>query len=416
VSGPRRESLRARIEGAITESGWTIERNTVMEVQTPGESSTALDALLDQEAGSLATTGSAAEPFRRLHAKYADELGPLSERLAARRQAIVEGGWSADFSDREGELLYITIREARPELVVEISPCHGYSTNYILAALRANGSGVVHSYELTPEVDGVPTENVIRGNLLDDLPGDALRVIIGDARSQEIPAAGVLLVDSAHEDHFAAWVFETLIPHAGYVVHHDLVVAAKDHYEPKGWRVGPRESSFVLEALRRSGRAFFSAAAGARHLQGHDQHLVPRFPVTERAILYRGHQPSAATQALCAQTLAVHQVRRRALEGVRPSRLDAPFSDDDFLAQCIHATMLADLGYTGAELRGMLGPFRPRPRHKLSSGELVYYFHYLHHAGFWAEIARAELAGPRCTNPGFARTLKRTRLRDALGR
>jgi hypothetical protein len=67
-------------------------------------------------------------------------------------------------------------------------------------------------------------------------------------------------------------------------------------------------------------------------------------------------------------------------------------------------------------LRGMLGPFRPRPRHKLSSGELVYYFHYLHHAGFWAEIARAEFAGPRCTNPGFARTLKRTRLRDALGR
>jgi len=398
------------------ESREIIESTAIAEVRAATEASTALDALLDQDAGSLAANGSAAEPFRRLHAKYADELGSLSERLAAKRQAIVDGGWSADFSDREGELLYITIREARPEVVIEISPCHGYSTNYILAALRSNGIGVVHSYELTAQVDGVPTEEVIRRNLLDDLPGDALRVIVGDARAQELPAAGVLLVDSAHEDHFAAWVFEALIPHAGYVVHHDLVVSGRDHYEPKGWRVGPRESSFVLEALRRSGRTFFSAAAGARHLQGRDRHLVPRFPASERAILYRGHQPSVATRALCAQTLTAYDVRRRALEGIRPSRLEAPSSDDDFLARCIHATLLADLGYTGVELRSLLETTRPRPPHELSSGEFVYYFHYLHHAGFWRELMRAVLAGPRCANPGFARTLKRTRLRDALGR
>ena len=135
----------------------------------------------------------------------------------------------------------MTIREARPDVVVEISPCHGYSTNYILAALRANGSGVVHSYELTAQVDGVPTEEVIRRNLLDD-PGEALQVVVGDAHTQEIPPADVLLIDSAHEDHFVAWVFEELVPRAGYVVQHDLVVSAGDHYEPKGWRVGPRES------------------------------------------------------------------------------------------------------------------------------------------------------------------------------
>ena len=382
---------------------------------TSSMTSPALDALFDQDAGSLAPTGGAAEPFRRLHAKYADELASLSARLAAKRRAILDGGWSADFSDREGELLYITVREARPDVVVEISPCHGYSTNYILAALSSNGGGVVHSYELTAEVDGVPTEEVIRGNLLADLPGDALRVVVGDARAQEIPPAGVLLIDSAHEDHFAAWAFETLIPRAGYVLQHDLVVSSRDHYEPKGWRVGPRESSFVLEALRRSGRTFFSAAAGARHLHGRDAHLVPRFPATERAILYRGHQPSAATRTLCAQVLAAHDARRRALDGVRPSRLEAPAGDDDFLARCIHATLLADLGYTGAELRSLLDETRPSPSHELSSGELVYYFHYLHHAGFWRELARALLAGPRCANPGFARTLKRTRLRDALG-
>lgn len=378
--------------------------------------SPALDALFDQDAGSLEPTGGAAEPFRRLHAEYADELGPLSARLAVKRRAILDGGWSADFSDREGELLYITIREAKPEIVVEISPCHGYSTNYILAALRANAGGVVHSYELTAEVDGVPTEEVIRGNLLDDLPGDALRVVVGDARAQEIPPAGVLLIDSAHEDHFAAWAFEALVPRAGYVVQHDLVVSNGEHYEPKGWRVGPRESSFVLEALRRSGLSFFSAAAGARHLHGRDAHLAPRFPAAERAILYRGHEPSAGARALCARTSAAHEVRRRALDGVRPSRLDAPAGDDDFLARCIQATLLADLGYTGAELRSLLGETRPRPPRELSSGELVYYFHFLHRAGFSRELVRALLAGPRCANPGFARVLKRTRLRDALGR
>ena len=382
----------------------------------PDGASTALDALLDQDAGSLAATGSAAEPFRRLHAKYADELGPLSERLAAQRAAIVEGGWSADFSDREGELLYMTIREARPEVVVEISPCHGYSTNYILAALRSNGRGVVHSYELAAEVDGVPTEDVIRRNLLDELPGDALQVIIGDARTQEIPAADVLLVDSAHEDHFAAWVFETLIANAGYVVHHDLVVAGKDHYEPKGWRVGPRESSFVLEALRRSGRTFFSAAAGARHLQGHDQHLVPRFPATERAILYRGHEPSVATRPFA------HGHSPRTTSAGALSRAFGPrdSSHRPATTTSLRGASTRHCWPTSAtpaeSCAACCSTFRPRPRHELSSGELVYYFHYLHHAGFWSELVRAELAGPRCTNPGFARTLKRTRLRDALGR
>ena len=78
--------------------------------------------------------------------------------------------------------------------------------------------------------------------------------------------------------------------------------------------------------------------------------------------------------------------------------------------------MLADLGYTGTELRGLLGTTRPRPRHELSSGELVYYFHYLQRAGLGLELVRAALAGPRCANPSFARTLRRTRLRDAVGR
>ena len=40
------------------------------------------------------------------------------------------------------------IRELKPEKVMELSPNCGWSTHYILSALRDNGVGELHSYDL----------------------------------------------------------------------------------------------------------------------------------------------------------------------------------------------------------------------------------------------------------------------------
>src|SRR6478609_1544796 len=50
--------------------------------------------------------------------------------------------------DIEAELTYLLLRELRPAAVVEIGTFHGWSTTWILRALRDNGGGHLHSYDL----------------------------------------------------------------------------------------------------------------------------------------------------------------------------------------------------------------------------------------------------------------------------
>ncbi|PIE23537.1 MAG: hypothetical protein CSA62_06770 [Planctomycetota bacterium] len=54
-------------------------------------------------------------------------------------------GWQpamiAQLDDIAAEVTYLLLRDRRPEVVVEISPCHGWSTCWILSALRDNGGG-----------------------------------------------------------------------------------------------------------------------------------------------------------------------------------------------------------------------------------------------------------------------------------
>ncbi len=52
----------------------------------------------------------------------------------------------AQTDDEDCEILYLLLRAERPEHVVEISPFHGWSTSWILAALRDNGRGRLVSY------------------------------------------------------------------------------------------------------------------------------------------------------------------------------------------------------------------------------------------------------------------------------
>ena len=81
--------------------------------------------------------------------------------MRQKRLDFSRNGHVAAFGDIEGEIMYLVIRELRPDCIFEISPAAGYSTNYILAALTANGHGCLHSFDINGMIHGSPAESVI---------------------------------------------------------------------------------------------------------------------------------------------------------------------------------------------------------------------------------------------------------------
>ncbi len=150
-----------------------------------------------------------------LYQKYDAELRALASRLRVLYHAMQRQGYHTAFSDVEGEILYMLVRERRPEVAFEISPCAGWSTNYLLAGLTANGTGVLHSFELSPIINRRATEDVIRGNQLPESDQRRLVIHIGDATqtAESVPGTiDLLLLDSCHEAWFAKWYIDTLLP------------------------------------------------------------------------------------------------------------------------------------------------------------------------------------------------------------
>lgn len=154
-------------------------------------------------------------PYADLYERHRDELRTLSRRLRDQFHQVQAAGYGTAFSDVEGELLYLMVRETRPDVVYEISAWQGWSTNYLLAALTANGHGVLHSFELTADFDGRSTEDVIRGNQHEAWDQSRLVVHVGDAR-ETVPMVAedpqLVLLDSCHEAWFAEWYLRDVVP------------------------------------------------------------------------------------------------------------------------------------------------------------------------------------------------------------
>ena len=164
-----------------------------------------------------------------LYKKYDKELRPLSRRLRTQYHRMHVDGCITAISDVEGELLYMLVREAQPELAFEISPAYGWSTNYMLAALTMNQKGTLHSFEINQRIRGKAAEQVIRDNQHPDWDRSRLVVHIGDARKTVSDVAGpvgFLFLDSCHEDWFARWYIEALWPRIqGPVMLQDIAFA-----------------------------------------------------------------------------------------------------------------------------------------------------------------------------------------------
>ena len=304
-----------------------------------------------------------------LYSRYLDDLAPLTSEMAGHRKALTDAGYSCDFSDRESELLYLLVRALQPATVVEISPCHGYSTNYILAALTHNGKGELHSYEIVEQIHGKPTEKAIRDNQLSWLDQTRLHIHIGDATQADIPDPDFLFLDSAHEAWFASWYFQSIVPRAKVCLVHDIVIdqPTRRTLVPKGPFMGVRESVHVLQTLNLNGQKALSVAEFARHFR--DSNLAPRLAARypgapERSVIFSGHeQAPAATQI----HLALSQLRKwqhRVVDG------------DRGVMREIQSFLDADMPLYGRLAAGLLFPLAGYREHAMQT-EFRHYFDVL---------------------------------------
>lgn len=215
--------------------------------------------------------------FTALFEEYADDLWRLTERLRLKHLEFCNQGHVAAFGDVEGEILYLAVRELRPNCVFEISPGAGYSTNYLLAALTDNGHGRLHSFDHCERIHGRPLESVIRGNLLKGLDGDRLEIHVGDARDTTPQVEGPVqfcLLDSCHQEWFARWYIETLLPRInGWVMIQDICF--RDRLECTA------EARHVWQWLQQEQVRFELVGALEKKLRGGARPMLPVRRVSE---------------------------------------------------------------------------------------------------------------------------------------
>ncbi len=141
----------------------------------------------------------------QLYREYASDL---SEVMAAQRRFFQANArtMTPQLDDLEAEITYLLLRAFRPDSVVELGTFHGWSTTWILSALRDNGTGRLHSFD--------KIDNVVR-NVPADLARDRWTFVQGDVKENlgKLPGeAGYLFVDAAHGGRFARWYIENLFP------------------------------------------------------------------------------------------------------------------------------------------------------------------------------------------------------------
>jgi hypothetical protein len=159
--------------------------------------------------------------------------------------------------DIESEITYLLIREVRPETVVEIAPYCGWSTSWILNALRDNKYGQLYSYDLVDYSTKVLPNELTQG-IWCFIQGDVTRNV-----DLLPPKIDYLFIDADHSAEFAHWYIDHVFPklEGGIPVSvHDIFAESQ--------MTG--EALVVTEWLARNEIDFFSASQ-EKHKESYDR-------------------------------------------------------------------------------------------------------------------------------------------------
>jgi len=140
-----------------------------------------------------------------LYRKYGTELATV---IAQQREflAASKGSVTPQLDDLEAEITYLLVRELRPAQVVEIGTFYGWSTTWLLSALRDNGAGHLHSFDMVDHV---------RSTVPAELAADRWTFTQGDIKERldQLPAStDYLFVDADHGKRFGEWYTANLFP------------------------------------------------------------------------------------------------------------------------------------------------------------------------------------------------------------
>jgi predicted O-methyltransferase YrrM len=178
-------------------------------------------------------------------------------RVVREEQRLLRGsGMRTRLDDIEAELTYLLVRARRPELVVEIGALDGWSTSWLLRALRDNGFGRLLTMDLAAGAGFlVPS----------DLAADRWTFRVGDARKLPldwVSEVGYLFVDAEHSAGFARWylaeVVSRLAPGTAVSVHD--VFGYSVFGRPVLGRRPSREGAVVLDWLAARGLGYLTAS------------------------------------------------------------------------------------------------------------------------------------------------------------
>ncbi|MFE5540976.1 class I SAM-dependent methyltransferase [Streptomyces sp. NPDC056519] len=183
----------------------------------------------------------------RLYRAHADDLDRV--RKKQRKLLAPPTSLKAQLDDIEAEITYLLLREAKPETVVEVGTFHGWSTTWILQALRDNGSGHLHSYDIVSHVERNVPKPLSEGRWT-FTQGDVAENL------EKIPdTADFLFIDAAHSANFARWYIQHLIPR----MTPGIPVCVHDVFH--GRRALPfTEGSVVLRWLADRDNTYFTAS------------------------------------------------------------------------------------------------------------------------------------------------------------
>jgi predicted O-methyltransferase YrrM len=153
------------------------------------------------------------------------------------------------FDDVEAEVTYLLIRTARPERVVEISPSGGWSSLWLLSALRDNRTGQLYSYDLVDDATmNIPAP--LREKRWTFVQGDVRRAVPALPRPIDY-----LFIDSDHSAEFADWYVRDVFP----LLSPNAIVSVDDVFRgPRDWPKEFGEGRRVLQWLSRNEVAYLS--------------------------------------------------------------------------------------------------------------------------------------------------------------
>ena len=152
--------------------------------------------------------------------------------------------------DLEAEVTNLLIRDKNPKVVLEMSPNTGWSTTWILSALRDNQQGgQLWSYDLHETSTKLVPSKLGEGRW---------HFVLGDAKETILtaPEFDYLFIDSDHSAPFARWYAETLLPR----VRPSVVVSVHDVFHQAQLS---EEGQVVANWLNERGGTYWTVASAA---------------------------------------------------------------------------------------------------------------------------------------------------------